>query len=176
MRTCSIEGCDRKHASHGYCNMHSLRERRHGDPQKTLLKYHGLWKSPEWRTWHSIKTRINCPKQRDKERYGDRGIKICERWEHSFQAFYSDMGPKPGKRYQIDRIDNDGDYEPGNCRWATCEENSQNKTNTKLSPEKVKAIRGKSAHRENVNELAARYNVSQETIRDVAVHKTWRNI
>lgn len=66
---------------------------------------------------------------RSKPGYADRGITVCTRWETSFENFLADMGAKPDG-HQIDRIDNDKGYEPGNCRWATPKENSNNRRNT----------------------------------------------
>ena len=81
--------------------------------------------SPEYRTWCNMRSRC-----KSHPRYTKRGIKVCERWQGSdgFVNFLKDMGEKPSEEYSIDRINNDGDYEPGNCRWATLVEQARNKT------------------------------------------------
>lgn len=82
-------------------------------------------RTSEYDTWVSMKQRCTNPSDGAWERYGARGIKVCERWASSFPAFLEDMGPKPTPRHTIDRLRPAGDYEPGNCRWATKAEQGQ---------------------------------------------------
>jgi hypothetical protein len=85
-------------------------------------------RSPEYRIWVGMKNRclnLNCENYAD---YGGRGITVCERW-NKFENFYADMGPRPNGT-SINRIDNDGNYEPGNCHWATNKEQHRNKRST----------------------------------------------
>lgn len=78
-----------------------------------------------YNSWRGIKQRCCDPKRACFERYGGCGIKVCERWLDSFENFFDDMGVCPDK-LSIERIDNDGDYEPGNCKWATQKEQCRN--------------------------------------------------
>ena len=87
---------------------------------------HGMWKSKEYNIWNAMRQRCTNPNSQKWEDYGRRGIKVCERWMNSFQNFYDDMGPKP-EGYSLDRIDNDGNYTPDNCRWTTISEQNINK-------------------------------------------------
>lgn len=82
--------------------------------------------------WQSMKRR--CYKEYDSRyvRYGGRGIKVCDRWLNSFENFLEDMGLPPNKDYQIDRINNDGNYEPSNCRWVSQKDNGRNKSNNRV--------------------------------------------
>lgn len=86
--------------------------------------------SAEYRVWSGVKERCTNPKKRNYRFYGGRGIKVCERWQ-SFENFLEDMGPRPSSRHTIERDNNDGDYEPGNCRWATRVEQTRNRKITK---------------------------------------------
>ena len=88
---------------------------------------HGMKWTPTWKSWQGMMERCRNKSGDHSERYAKRGIEVCERW-HLFENFLADMGTRPeGKT--LDRINNDGNYEPSNCRWATQEEQSNNKGN-----------------------------------------------
>ena len=87
---------------------------------------HGLSKHPLYSTWASMKNRCNTAHNTHFAYYGGRGIKVCPRWESSLEDFIADVGDKPGPEYSLDRIDNNGNYEPNNVRWATRMEQQAN--------------------------------------------------
>lgn len=87
--------------------------------------------SPEYRAWRAAKTRCYNVNDPNYERYGARGIRMCDEWLHDFSAFIGYIGPRPTTDHSLDRIDVNGHYEPGNVRWATWSEQCGNRRNTR---------------------------------------------
>jgi hypothetical protein len=102
----------------------SERATRHGWYKQGLRK--------ELNAWKNLVDRCENPRHAAYERYGGRGIAVCERWRNNFEAFLADMGPCPGPGYSIDRKDNDRGYQPDNCRWATWKEQERNRRGNRM--------------------------------------------
>lgn len=145
-----------------------------------MYKKHGhTWKggrTPLYRAWNHMlqRCRPNWPAAHN---YYDRGIHVCEHWR-DFENFLADMGPHPGKGFSLDRINNDGNYEPGNCRWATKAEQARNRRTTKLSDAAVAEIRAagiisSDGHWTNVHMWAEKYGMDKRTIYSILRGRHW---
>lgn len=93
---------------------------------------HGMRHSTEYKSWTKMRERCNKPKDISYKNYGGKGIKVCDRWQNSFENFFADMGNKPTSIHSIDRIDNTKDYSPENCRWSSRIEQNNNKSDIRI--------------------------------------------
>lgn len=94
-----------------------------------LRVVHHQARTPDWNRWNSMVARCHCKTSRDYQRYGGRGITVCDRWRgaQGFINYMADMGPRPSHQHSVERVDNDLGYEPGNCIWATRETQARNR-------------------------------------------------
>lgn len=98
---------------------------------------HGGAYTLEYNSWLNMKQRCLNKDSQDYHYYGARGITVCDRWKNSFQNFIDDMGKRPNKKLTLDRINNDGNYEPSNCKWSTRSEQTFNQRRSRVSATKL---------------------------------------
>lgn len=116
--------------------------------------------------WRDMRSRCSRSTHMSYASYGGRGITVCERWEKSFKSFLLDMGPRPSRKYSIDRRNNNGAYSPENCRWVTRHVQNMNKRIYKNSPLGIK----------NIGRAGSGYKVRLRRNGEMVVNKTFRNL
>lgn len=129
-------------------------------------------KHPSYHSWYNAKRRCTNPTDKRFARYGGRGISMCDRWLNDFHAFVEDMGIRP-EGMTLDRIDNDGNYEPSNCRWATPKQQSQNQIGSKLTSDDVTQIRKLLSEGMTHRKIAKLFGVSSPTITGIHTGRYW---
>ena len=136
-------------------------------------------RAPEYGTWWGMVQRCTYPRHNRFHIYGGRGIMVCDRWRYGedgksgFECFMSDMGSRP-EGCSIDRVDNNGNYELGNCRWATASTQMKNRRPFKLNASQAAEIRtldGSMSH----TEIALRFGVARQTVGDILTGRTFTN-
>lgn len=127
--------------------------------EKTAEKFrkHGLHGKPEYWIWVDMRRRCYTKTFKQYKDYGGRGIRLSDEWNESFENFYKDMGPRPSEEHSIDRINNDGNYEKGNCRWTTKDVQANN-----MSTNKVYELDGE---KYTVSQLSTKFKMHPATMR-----------
>jgi len=159
-------GCQR--TSHATAEIHRKLATKHGNAAGVNKR-----PSPTYQSWSAMWRRCTCPKSVNYHRYGGKGISVCMRWQ-DFEMFLADMGERPPGT-SIDRYPNrNGNYEPGNCRWATAAQQARNRDDTKATPDIVREIRVKMAKGESARALAKRFGLSRASVTKINNRESWK--
>ncbi len=171
---CTVDGCIKTTHARGLCDKHYRKWLLYKDPCSHNRDYHGMSLHPEYEVWRGMKQRCYNKNKHPYPRYGGRNISVCDRWKNSFSLFYKDMGSIPFVGAEIDRIDNDGNYEPSNCRWVTCAENIQNSSKAKINFNEANEIRILSCMKMPQKKIGLEYGILYNQVSLISRLKTWK--
>lgn len=129
--------------------------------------------SPTYESWRAMLARVRYLERDTEQKHAGRGITVCERWQ-TFDNFLADMGERPAGS-TIDRIDNDGNYRPSNCKWSTPTEQARNRRNAKLTFETAVEVAGRMLAGESSKSVAAVYGLSESLPREILKGRTWKD-
>ncbi len=135
---CSISGCKSVSIASNMCSKHYSNYKKYGNAEHVRENVTGI---KEYEVWCGMIARCHNINHKSYKYYGGRGIYVCEQWRNSFEIFYDDMGQRPTKYHQIDRIDNDMGYEPANCEWVTSKVNNSHKSNSVVTKEFIAYVK-----------------------------------
>lgn len=136
---------------------------------------HGGNETPTYRSWQAMLARCRYPQRDVDAKHVGRGISVCDRWRNSFEAFLEDMGERP-EGTTLDRFpDNDGNYEPGNCRWATPRDQARNTRRSKLTFDTAVEVACARLGGEPSASIALRFGISESLPREIVKGRTWQD-
>ena len=131
-------------------------------------------KLPEYIAWRNMRYRCNNSTATGYDHYGGRGIMVCGRWKDSLK-FLLDLGPRPGPgfEFQLNRLNNDGNYDPKNCAWSTKTENMRNRSNVKINIEDAEEIRELHETGQSNSVIAGFFGISHNVVSNIVNNRTW---
>jgi len=133
-----------------------------------------LGETPEYRSWAAMRARCKYIDRDKDNKHVGRGITVCKKWQESFEVFLADMGPRPNGM-TLDRTDNDGNYEPNNCRWATPVEQARNRRNAKMTFDRAVDVAVRYLSGETAKALSIEFKCSESLPREIAKGRTWKD-